>query len=578
MRRGTETMLVRRILVPAAAAVALLLTVGSVRADDAIPVVPQWSRFEATWVPDMTPVNPFDPRVIDVRAEFDRAGGAPPVEVPAFWYQAYERALVHRREQLTPVGDPAFRVRFTPTRTGRWRWRWVIRTGGVTTTGPWQRFRVTRVRAHGFLRISRRDPRRLAFDDRSPYFAVGENTGWYDAGGTFDYDQWFADLAAQGANYARVWMPSRAFGLEWSDTGLGDYTARLGRAWQLDYVFDLAEQQGIYVMLDLLNHGPFSLLFNSEWASNPYNAANGGPLATPAEFFTNPEARRLFEQRLRYIVARWGWSTHLLAWELWNEVDLTAGYSSPAVTAWHADMAALLRTLDANHHLVTTSHAIFLNDPSVWSGGGLDFTQIHFYANVFPAMRDIARTITQLTADRLEATSVPVLFAEFGVDAGAAATEASDPDGIGIHDGLWAGVVSGGVGTGMTWWWDAIIAAQPGRYYPMFGAVAGFVDGIRWDRERFAPAGASVDSATRPVIAYGLAGRRSLLLWLKDDDFQWYSPDAATIADATLAVDGRWCGRWYDPWAGTWGAEVQFRDDVPVPPFSRDLALLAHHC
>jgi hypothetical protein len=546
--------------------------------DTTIPVVPEWSRFEATYVPDMTPVNPFDPDVIDVRAEFDRAGGSPPVEVPAFWYQDYERALVAGHEQLTPVGDPAFRVRFTPTKTGRWQWRWVVRAGGATVAGPWQRFRVARVRDHGFVRISCRDPRRLAFDDRRPYFAVGENTAWYRAGGTYDYDTWFADLAAQGANYARVWMPSWAFGIEWDDTGLGDYTARLGRAWQLDHVLEEAGRRGIYVMLSLLNHGAFSTYFDSEWASNPYNAANGGPLATPGEFFTNPEARRLFERRLRYIVARWGWSTHILAWELWNEVDLTDGYASPAVTAWHADMASLLRTLDPNHHLVTTSHALYPFDPSVWAGGGLDFTQIHFYANVLPAQGDIARTVTSLTADRLAATSGPVLFAELGVASGAPATEAADPGGIGVHDGLWAGVVSGGIGTAMTWWWDVIIAEHPDLYAPMFGAIARFVDGIRWDRERFAAADATAASSTRPVIAYGLRGRRTLLLWLKDDAFQWYSSDALEIGDATLGVQGRWCGRWYDPWAGTWLSDVTFRDQVSVPPFSRDLALLARHC
>ena len=47
------------------------------------------------------------------------------------------------------------------------------------------------------------------------------------------------------------------------------------------------------------------------------------------------------------------------------------------------------------------------------------------------------------------------------------------------------------------------------------------------------------------------------------------------IEDASLAVAKQWCGRWYDPWTGTWLGEVTFRDHVPVPAFSRDIALFA---
>jgi hypothetical protein len=529
-------------------------------------------------VPEVPPVNPFDPDEIDVRAEFVTPGGKT-LEVLAFWYQGFERELVNGRERLTATGEPCFRVRFTPTRPGRWRWRWVIRAGGETTTLPFEQLRVEPAKGRGFVRVSKRDPRYLAFDDGSPFFAVGENTGWYDARGTYAYDDWFARLAEQGANFARVWMSSWAFGIEWSDTGLGDYTRRLDRAWQLDRVLEEAERRGIYVMIALLNHGAFATFLNTEWAANPYNAANGGPLATPAAFFTDPVARRTFERRLRYVVARWGWSTHVQAWELWNEVDLTDGYKPPVVAAWHADMAALLRALDPYDHLVTSSDAFYVNHPNVWRDGGLDFTQLHFYADILPRFADVSRTVVDFTANRLAATGAPVLFGELGVDSrGPAETRAADPEGIGVHDGLWAGVVSGGFGTAMTWWWDNLIALEPDRYYPMFGAVARFVAGIRWDRERFTPATIEVGSPSRPLRAYGLRGRKRLLLWIKDDAFQWHSPEPVEIADATLEVDGRWCGRWYDPWTGAWLGSVQLRGQVSVPAFARDLALLAGRC
>ena len=56
-----------------------------------------------------------------------------------------------------------------------------------------RRLRVGKSKRRGFLRVSRRDPRQLAYDDGSSYFAVGENLSWYDARGTYAYDAWLGD-------------------------------------------------------------------------------------------------------------------------------------------------------------------------------------------------------------------------------------------------------------------------------------------------------------------------------------------------------------------------------------------------
>ena len=63
---------------------------------------------------------------------------------------------------------------------------------------------------------------------------------------------------------------------------------------------------------------------HARWEDNPYNAANGGPVAAddPAAFFTDPTARDLFKKRLRYLVARYGAYRDILAWELFNEISV----------------------------------------------------------------------------------------------------------------------------------------------------------------------------------------------------------------------------------------------------------------
>lgn len=507
--------------------------------------------------------------------------------MPAFWFQPYERSLIGGAERLVPVGASHWRARLTVDMPGHWTWRveGLDPTGWWTTRPHW--LRVAATDAPGFVRRSAHDDRYLVYDDGSPYFAIGENLGWYDARGTFAYEQWLGELATAGGNFARLWMPSWAFGLEWSDTGLGDYTDRLDRAWQLDTVFSEAEARGVRVELALLNHGAFSTAFNSEWAANPYNAANGGPLATPSEFFTNATAKRLFKQRLRYIVARWGGSPSLLAWEFWNEVDLTDGFDGPIVAAWHREMSRYVRSIDPYDHLISSSTAFFFNEVNLWTSGGLDFAPVHFYSQSggAPLLPNFFATIPDLTAFRRDQAPLPVLFAELGVDSrGPAETLASDPDGIGLHDGLWAGLVSGGFGTAMPWWWDNVIHPDWPRYQPLFSSLERITRMVQFDREAFELSMPAVSGSVPQVAARAIIGSRTALVWVKDQRFQWTTPVASQVDGATLTIDlgaGRWCGHWFDTWAPTALDPVRVRGGVrqlPVPSFSRDLALRLRRC
>ena len=536
------------------------------------------------------PANPFDPAQATVRVRLHPPRGGD-VVADAYWFQDYTRALVDGREVLTERGAPYWKVRFTPTRRGVWWWRWEARTNVGRGHRP-----VAGARGAGAVcepRLPARqpaDPRYLAYDDGSPYFAVGENLAWYDRRGTYAYDDWLDELARQGVTWVRVWMPSWAMGIEWSDTGLGDYTNRLDRAWQLDHVMDAAAVRGIAVQLVVQNHGPFSTAFDSEWADNPYNAANGGPLATPAQFFTDPVAQSYFRRRLRYLVARYGADTNLEAWELWNEVDLTDGYNSSVSASWHRETANYVRSIDPDRHLVTTSFAVFANDATVWSQSGLDLTQIHFYSKVsgltlFP---DLAADALQWPAERVHDFDRPSLFGELGAAAeGAAGTLAADPEGIAVHDGLWAAPFGQAMGTGMSWWWDEVIARDPGRYYPMFGSIAHFLRDVAFDRAGLVARDASVTGgAGRAVRAHELAGPDQALLWVKDHDVRYDAPAPVTVADVRVSLadltPGRWCLGVWDTWAGGFTSLGSVTAGpgatLGLGPFARDVAVWMRRC
>lgn len=554
-----------------------------------------WERFETVgfvW-PDAR--NPFDPAQVAVQGEFEAPDGRRLV-MPAFAQRPYQRALVGGFEKLTPTQRSYWKVRFTPDVPGLWRWRWVAELPEGAAASPWREFAVAPAAPdrHGFLRVSSEDPRYLRFDDGAPYFAVGENVSWYDGRGSFAYDDWFAKLAAEGATFVRLWMPSWAFGLEWivrdgagavASSSLGNYHDRLGRAWQLDQVLEAAERHGLYVMLCLQNHGAFSLVANSEWNDNPYRAANGGPLARPADFFTDAAARELFRRRLRYVVARWGYSPNVLSFELWNEVDLAEQPGGPAVLDWHVEMARELKRLDPYDHLVSTSTAYSIPQP-LWFLPELDLTNLHFYAwnesFAYPLAPDFSATPGLFLARR--PAGKPALMAEIGVhSAGPAETLAADPEAIGFHDALYGGLFGEAYGTGMAWWWDNVV--DPQDHYFHFGPVAALTRGVAFHREGFVPGGADATASGQTLRAQALRGRTTTLVWIKNTAHQWWPAGSArpeTIADATLTLQGLGDGAWEARWLDTYGAGEIARHPVTVaagaatlavPPFSRDVAL-----
>ncbi len=193
------------------------------------------------------------------------------------------------------------------------------------------------------------------------------------------------------------------------DDALEDFDQR--SAWRLDYVLDLAESNGLAVMLCFES---FNYLRKSDpypsWDQTPYRAEAGGPISEPAEFFTNDEATRWFQNRLRYVIARVGHSPHVLSWQFWNEVDLTEGYDGDVVGAWHQEMAEFVKQIDVYGHLVTTSFANTVGDPRVWSVEELDYVQSHNYG-----APDITDVMSHSSA-KAELYGRPHMFGEFGAD------------------------------------------------------------------------------------------------------------------------------------------------------------------
>jgi len=288
-----------------------------------------------------------------------------------------------------------YAVRARPDEIGSYRFGAVFETTlGVSRTGlvvslvtPAQVQNTVRTRLPSILNDPK-DPRRLARSDGLPYLPVGANLAWAPDGiadRVGYYMRAFPAFSKANLNWMRIWMAHwDGLNLDWLPADMGpspkpgSLSADVADSW--DQLLAAAEENGVYVQLVLQHHGQYTTGSDSDWAKNPWNAANpGGFLKSPEDFFTDPNARVMTLIKYRYIVARWGWSPAVVAWELFNEVHWTDAMRNgheAEVARWHSDMAAFLRIVDVYGHLVTTSTEN-LRSPIYEK---MDYYQPHLYA------------------------------------------------------------------------------------------------------------------------------------------------------------------------------------------------------
>jgi Domain of unknown function (DUF5060) len=527
--------------------------------------------------------NPYNPEEIDIRVEFTSPSGRA-LDVGAFWYQEFEGPLV------VPVGDPGWKVRFTPTETGAWTAVARIPARGLES-GPIT-FQVMPSDSPGFVRIHPQNPRYLAFDNGDFFFPLGLNIAWWTGTGNAltDYGRWMGPFTSNGGNTIRVWMADWSFALEGIDTRLGNYDARQKRAWLLDQIFAMADGLDVYVMLVLLNCADYNNWQTNGWNLNPYNSARGGPLGAPEEFVSDPTARAFLQRKLNYIVNRWGYSPRLLAWEWWNEVNL-APFSDEALILWLQEMTAYLRERDVNRHLTTNSYAIRDLSP-IWELPELDIIQKHEYSDQTGSpVRDLAeRAASDFQRLAASAPPKPILLGEFGYG-GEDRGGFLERTGIHLHNGLWSTTFVGYAGTGMYWFWDVYVA--PNSLWHHFRGLDRFLSGVDLaSYQPFSPLEISGPGGG-PADAVGLGLRGDdLLVWLRSQSYtvqafeEAGSPSSSSFNPPILANrvltfrgvdDGAFTVHWYDPQIGRWLDPVEATAragtlSIPVPAFRRDLA------
>ncbi|HAK94393.1 MAG TPA: hypothetical protein DCM87_05180, partial [Planctomycetes bacterium] len=428
-------------------------------------------------------------------------------------------------------------------------------------------------------RVEEKGTRYFRLDDGTPLFLNGLCACWHGSRGSYDYDDWLEAYRENGINYIRLWMWPEAFGIEWDRGDRLRY--RLDRAWVLDRVLSEARARGVYVMLCFDYHGMFEEKpdywgGNNRWPGHPYNAANGGPCANQNEFFTHPEARKLYEKRLRYTVARWTAFTNILAWEFFNEIDNVYKYlQHDDVVAWHRDMARRLRARDPYRHLITSSFTGCSERDGLFELPEMDFSQYHSYNEKHPAAMTAQKAAKFFARD-----GKPFFVSEYGTDWRGWKPD-QDPHLRALHQAVWSGAFTGAAGTGMTWWWESIHSQN---LYVHWSALAAFLKGSAIGDPAMKPI-AFQEAEGAKARAFGVATPRRALVWLLDAAYDWPNgamdkdPAPCTGAAATFSglADGAYRVEWWDTHEGkpvlAQDAKVDAgRLTLAPPPFRLDIA------
>lgn len=350
-----------------------------------------------------------------------------------------------------------WKARFSPQEAGKYSYVFRLRKAGqLVHTTKTASFRAKATGDKGILH--KKNDWTFQFDNGTLFRGIGENICWESRANDdskffkelhekpkYNYEYMLRALAAHGGNYYRTWICSWNLPLDWK-TGINNHRYSNSTSYyhpeaiqKMDRLVFLSDSLGLYMMLTL---GP-----------GTHDERNGRYATSTREFFTDPKAKAQYRNRLRYIVARWGYSPAIGAWEFFNEIDNVQfrdaknPISAASIVQWHDEMSKYLKELDPYGHLVTTS--ISHRDLEGLNAlPAIDFNQKHIYKN----NRALPATIVKYAADFKK----PYVIGEYGYEYDWSKNfnlfgSEMDSD---FKRGLWYGLFSPTPILPLSWWWE----------------------------------------------------------------------------------------------------------------------------
>lgn len=410
--------------------------------------------------------SPYGVDGISIDAHFTSPSGKQ-LTVPAFYHQQYQKS----GSTLTATNNYSWKVRFAPEETGNYQYYITVQDKTGTTRYPASGsngFQVTTSTSPGFVRPSTRDPRFWDFSNGSSFIPNSSGHQYWEDGRSTDYVNTFQQFKQYGINFLRIWDQNDGYALTvegpydayiypdgYRPTDRGIDIDSLPKGTQMnqrgnfeeDLIIEAAEQNGVYIQL--CSHGDAywiwdAAVYNESWNKNPVN-------------FDDPQHLNYWKRNFRYRVARWGYSTSVFAWELWNEHGHIS--SSDDAYKFYQQYANYQKQTDPYNHMRTTSQGSQAWSPGFWSSAAFDLANYHDYmmtsrynsslaqdaANFVyqfaQCLRDKANcNISVGDGSNWNGPVKPIIWGE--LDTGTSQWNVANPQPRGTHNMRWSGLFS----------------------------------------------------------------------------------------------------------------------------------------
>lgn len=444
-------------------------------------------------------INPFNPEEIDVFAELEYQEGATwskVAKINGFYYQDFIRNTKSTNleawnwEQLNT--DDYFRIRFTSTKPGKWRVTVIVKLNGkeVARMGAFEFnsrssknkgfLSVAKTKTHltlgneTFIPIGQNMPKPTCFIEKDnagkiindPFKCANVPCAGIEDGCDqlknvslhpkvyMSYLEELNNLKKAGGNYFRMINVPFSFEIEYEN--LGNYAQRMHCAWELDQVVEKAEKLDLKMNFNLFGGSPLLKASNGSvnWDWYADNEADKGycyrhelNLKEPVDFLTNNEAKKHFKNRIRYYIARYGYTTAIALIELMSEINAKFPAHPELIFEWHKEMANYIK-----EELQHSNQLLAVN----YDGTGPNEEKGDFSFSL-PAIDVMGHNIHRVGVFRSENMAVvnryqkhqkPIIFSEIGT--GNAGIETCDQHSEWFKD-LWFSLFTGAASTGINW-------------------------------------------------------------------------------------------------------------------------------
>lgn len=511
-------------------------------------------------------INPYNPEEISVEGIFTSPSGEQKI-VHGFYLLEFDDLPAKEAPTLKAKQPFQWRIRFAPTAQGKWESAVRITTklfGVEEAKGP--SFEVVASENPGFVvrgHTGDKTDRYLRFSKNGdPFFAIGENIAWntgppekVDTRSEIDgMIKYMTELADAGGNFFRIATVPWSLKFEWDAGNLNNYNPRHANLQHMDRIMEHAQSNGLYMLMFFDLHDEFhSHNWNSKkdgWPANPYHTDIPG-VVEPEDFFSgNATAEEMYKRKLRYITARWGYSTSFAIFELLSEVDGALktynGKDSEEIRKnfheWYVRMSNFIKQdLNRPEQLISVSFASHEADDiedKIYPFADLCFK--HKYT--FHQDNNWHRfSNTQAFLTNKSTLNKPTMVEEASSSIFPSLDSCSD---LSMRNQIWSSTFHGNFGTSMMWLWDN--AVHPAGLYSTFKPLSVFMENEELHKQEWTPERWRRKNAFEVYYLRQDDGKKAIG-WAHNYDYWWRAvADSSDCLSALVTKGGGEAGDTYD--------------------------------